>query len=725
MNPARRCCQVALPVPVDTPFDYYWPHPDTARPGVRVLAPFGPRRLVGMVVGSAAAGVEPARIKPLARVLDPEPLFDDAQLRLARWCARYYHHPLGEVIAAMLPAALRRARPPAPGPRAWELTAAGRELPAEATARAPRQAEALALLANGPEPAEILRAAGITAAVLKRMQQRGWVREVAAADPEPAATEAGPVLAPSQLEAVAAIEPNIGRFGAFLLDGVTGSGKTEIYLRIIEQLLKRRRQALVIVPEIGLTPQLARRFKRRLAGRVVVLHSNLGEAERARAWRAAADGRVDVVVGTRSAVFTPLARPGAFVVDEEHDLSLKQQDGLRYSARDVAVQRASMLSVPVILGSATPSLESLHNARGGRYRHLRLGARAGGARMPTVELVDLRGHQPAGGLSAPLLAAIHEHLERGEQALVFLNRRGFAPVLMCSACGWYGECRRCDARLTLHLRDRRLRCHHCALEQPVPSRCPDCDSSRLEPLGSGTERLEQALGRAFAPHPVLRVDRDATRRRAALGEILAQVRSGRACVLVGTQMLAKGHDYPNVTLVGVINIDQALFSSDFRSTERCAQLLVQVAGRAGRGAKPGRVLVQTRHPEHALFTRVLAAGYRAFAEELLAERRAAAYPPFGYLALVRAEAHRREAGCEFLEAALAVAPAPAQGVELFGPMPSPMEKRAGRYRQQLLASARSRKALHRMLDGWVPQLNRLKAGRKVRWSIDVDPQDMF
>ncbi len=723
MTAVRHYCRVALPVPVDTPFDYHWPGPDSPRPGTRVLAPFGARRLVGMVVGSGAPEIDPARIKPLARVLDAEPLFKPAQLALARWCAQYYHHPLGEVIAAMLPAALRRAQAALDrGPRYWQLTAAGAALGSNDLARAPRQAEVLRLLADGAVATAELRSAGIAAAVLGRMRDKALIEPAAAprGDAKP-----GPALLAAQAAAVDAIGARLGAFAAFLLDGVTGSGKTEIYLHVIERVLEARRQALVIVPEIGLTPQLSRRFKRRLTGRVVVLHSNLGAGARARAWQAAAAGEVDVVVGTRSAVFTPLARPGLIVVDEEHDLSLKQQDGLRYSARDVAVQRASMLALPVVLGSATPSLESLNNALGGRYHHLRLAARAGAARLPRVELIDQRGHQPPSGLSAPLLGALDEHLKRGEQALIFLNRRGFAPVLMCSACGWYGECSRCDARLTLHLSARLLRCHHCGHEERPPARCPACNSSRLDPLGSGTERLEQALIRACAPHPVLRVDRDATRRRAAFEQILEQVRSGRPCVLVGTQMLAKGHDYPNVTLVGVVNIDQALFSSDFRSTERSAQLLVQVAGRAGRGAKPGRVLVQTRHPEHPLFTRVLATGYGPFARELLRERRAAAYPPFGHLVLVRAEAVKREAAGEFLTAAAAAAGPPDDSVQLFGPMPSPMEKRAGRYRLQLLLASNSRRALHRLLDRWVPRLYQLTQARRVRWSVDVDPQDMF
>lgn len=514
---------------------------------------------------------------------------------------------------------------------------------------------------------------------------------------------------------------------------MTGSGKTEVYLHAIADCLARGRQALVLVPEIGLTPQLLSRFRARLGVPVHATHSGLNDGERARTWAAALRGEARVVVGTRSAVFTPLPEAGLVVVDEEHDGSYKQQDGIRYHARDFALVRGKALGVPVLLGSATPSLESLHNARAGRYAHLRLSRRAGDAKPPRVRVLDVRKRPLDAGLSMDLLDAAGKALDAGGQVLVFKNRRGYAPVLLCHDCGWSAQCKRCDAPMTVHAGGRRLQCHHCGARRPVPLACPDCASLALQPQGIGTERIEELLARRFDHVPVLRIDRGSTRRQGALEKHFDSLGAG-AGVLVGTQMLAKGHDLPNLTLVCVVGIDEGLFSADFRAGEKLAQLLVQVSGRAGRADKPGEVLLQTHHPGHPLLQTLVAGGYHAFAGEELMQREAAGFPPFAHLALLRAEAKHVDLPMQFLRAAKELLlPHAAAGskeqaaaaLELHGPLPAPMPRRAGMHRAQLLVSAPHRRTLHGALDAVVPALHALPEARKARWSLDVDPVDLY
>jgi primosomal protein N' (replication factor Y) len=536
---------------------------------------------------------------------------------------------------------------------------------------------------------------------------------------------APPELSAAQAEAVAAVAID-GGFACSLLFGITGSGKTEVYLALAEKALAAGKQVLVLIPEIGLTPQLVERFRCRLATPVVALHSGLNDSERLHAWLLARLGKAGVVLGTRSAVFTPLPNLGLVIVDEEHDASYKQQDGLRYHARDVAVMRASRADIPVVLGSATPSLDTLHKAREGRYRLLELNDRAASGALPHVDLLDMRRLAHNEGLSHPMLVAIRERLARGEQSLIFLNRRGFAPVLMCYDCGWIAPCPRCDARLTMHKGHNRLRCHHCGTEAPLPQQCPQCEGKRLHPLGEGTERLEQELNRQFPAARVLRIDRDTTRRKGALEASLKQVREGDADILVGTQMLAKGHDFPNITLVGVVNADQGLYGADFRSAETLMQQVVQVSGRAGRADKPGQVLIQTWHPGHPVFAALQRHDYKGFADYELEQRRAAGFPPFTYFALLRAESKEKGAALRFLNAAhergrATVVPE----VELWMPQASTMERRAGFYRAQLLVQSGDRKALHPFLDRWLDAIDTLKLARQVRWSLDVDPVDLY
>ncbi len=725
--------RIAVPAPLYRVFDYLPPagvDPGALAAGVRVRVPFGPRRLVGVLTEVAASSaVAPAALRRAEAVLDNAPPCGRPIYDLCRWAATYYHHPLGEVFAAALPKSLRQgAAAERRQPRWWRATAAGREADPAALRRAPKQARILATLSASPrglaenvlhEHHAPLRPA------IEALLSRGFVErcEPASVSPEKP-PEAGPQPNPEQAAALAAIART--GFEPVLLDGITGSGKTEVYLRLIADILAAGKQALVLVPEIGLTPQLIARFRRRVAAPVVVLHSALSDRERLDAWLAARDGDAGVVIGTRSAVFTPLARPGIFIVDEEHDLSFKQQDGFRYSARDLAVRRAANAHVPVVLGSATPSLESLGNARAGRYRHLHLRRRAAEASMPHIQVLDVRGRPMHQGLSAPLLGHMQRHLDGGGQVLLFLNRRGFAPTLMCHHCGWVAECRRCDSHVTLHRRAARLRCHHCGGEQRVPDRCPACEAPDLLALGEGTQRIEQVVREHFPEVGIARIDRDSTTRKGSFESLLAAVESGDTRILIGTQMLAKGHHFPGITLVGMVNVDQGLFSTDFRATERMAQIVVQVAGRAGRAEQPGEVFIQTHHPEHPLLVRLIRDGYAGFAEAALAEREMAGLPPFSFLALLRAESTRADEPLRFLhEAAAAAARLRGEGLEMWGPVPAPMERRAGRVRAQLLIQAKTRAPLHALLRPLARSLRELPAAQRVRWSIDVDPQDLL
>jgi len=728
---SRPVLHIAIPSPLRRRFDYLAPAAPVT-PGCRVRVSFGRQRLVGIVLDTAAGSEVPLeKLRPVEAVLDSEALLPPDVLELLTWASTYYHHSIGEVCASALPVALRQGEPARPrGLRRHVLTDAGRAADPGQLTRAPRQAALLAFLQRLAAPAGADELAGVDGwqGAMARLEEKGWVTT----EESPALPVAGrsadtpPPLAPAQQAAVDAVAAAFGRFGGFLLDGVTGSGKTEVYLRLIAQALAAGRQTLVLVPEIGLTPQLLERFRLRFPVPIAVLHSGLADGERLNAWLAARAGLAPIVIGTRSAVFTPLPQLGLIIVDEEHDPSFKQQDGFRYSARDVAVVRAQKAGVPVVLGSATPALESLANAAAGRYTRLELPERAGSAIHPQLHLLDIRHQRLDGGISEPLYGVMGRHLERGGQVLLFLNRRGYAPVLLCHDCGWVASCRRCDAHLTYHAGQKRIRCHHCGTERPVPQQCGGCGSHDLRPIGHGTERVEEALRTRFPDTGIERIDRDATRRKGSLEAKLSRVHSGEARLLIGTQMLAKGHHFPDVTLVGILDADQGLFSADFRAGERMAQLILQVAGRAGRAERPGEVLIQTHHPDHPLLRLLIEQGYGAFAAAALEERRQAELPPYSFLALLRAEAPAAAVPLAFLEEArlLAEGLQPA-GVMLLGPVPAPMERRAGRYRAQLLLQAASRAALHRLLERWLPLLEESKAGRKARWSLDVDPGEMF
>jgi primosomal protein N' (replication factor Y) len=727
---------IAVDVPLRRLFDYRPPPGEDAarlQPGVRLWVPFGRRKVAGVLVEVRATSDLPdAKLRPAIAVIDDAPILDPPLLGLLRWAADYYRHSPGEVIAAALPAPLRSGTAALETEERWTLSAAART--GELAPLSPR-AHRLREMVTAMEQREAVDEATLAALSprwrdhVRELEQRGWVirlREVPMPPtPHPPGVSAGPEPTPEQVTAIAAITAAAGTHAPFLLHGVTGSGKTEVYLRAIAEAVSRGRQALVLVPEIALTPQLVARFAARFDAPLAVLHSSLSDQERLRAWRAARSGEAPVVIGTRSAIFAPLARPGLIVVDEEHDASYKQQEGFRYSARDLALARAQRLAIPVVLGSATPSLESLERVRQGRATLLELPARTAGAQQPPIHLIDLRRHAATQGIATPTVFAIQRHLGAGGQVLLYLNRRGYAPTLFCPSCGWAAPCPRCDARLTVHQREGRLHCHHCGTEQPIPELCPNC-LEPAKPVGQGTERIEETLAKLFPDVPLERIDRDAVRRKGALEAALDRVTSGAVRLLVGTQMLTKGHHFPDVTLVVVLNADQGLFGTDFRASERLAQSIVQVAGRAGRAERPGEVLIQTEYPEHPLLTQLIAGGYDAFAAAALEERKAARWPPFARIAVLRAEAARREVPLEFLDRARELAAALAgPEVELLGPATAPMERRAGLFRAQLLLHAPSHSPLQRLLARWLPAVEELPEARKVRWSLDVDPLELF
>lgn len=735
--------RVAVPSPLRRLFDYTLPAAFAGGEirGCRVRIPFGAREVVGVVLESVARTDIPIeKLKAVRARIDDRPVLTPDLLALCRQATAYYHHPPGDVIATALPVLLRQGEPA--GRRrltVWRATAGGRAAPSSAVARAPKQAIALAALCaqQAGIPRALLESLGIERTHLVALQKKGLAEE-AQIDIEPAeqSTHGRSLLAEvplaasaDQAQAIDAVRAQQDAFRVFLVEGVTGSGKTEIYLQLAADQLARGRQVLVLVPEIGLTPQTVERFRRRFNRPVVVLHSGLNDRERLDAWLDAAEGRAAIVLGTRSAVFTPLAAPGLIIVDEEHDASFKQQDGFRYHARDLAVLRGRDAGIPVVLGSATPALESLHNAASGKYTHLRLTERAGSAAKPRMNVIDIRKQKLVEGLGDSLLRDMRTTLARGEQVLLFINRRGFAPALVCHDCGWTADCRRCDARYTLHIDPRHLHCHHCGSESSIPRACPRCGGTDLVAVGLGTERVEQSLGVLLPGVSLLRLDSDTARRKQTLPRLLAQVHAGQPLVLIGTQMLAKGHHFPHVTLVGILDADSGLLSADFRAVERLAQVLVQVAGRAGRAQKPGHVLVQTRQPDHPLLVRLLRDGYDAWARDALSERLLAELPPYSQMALLRAEASRETTALDWLEnlkiAAAGLLDEIDGNVLLMGPAPAPMARRGGRYRAQLLVQAGTRSDLHRFLQLFLPVIEADPESRRVRWSLDVDPLDLY
>ncbi len=728
--------KIAVNVPLSREFDY---RPPAGEPlpaaGCRLLVPFGRRQQVAMVMAHAPGSALPAgKLRAAISVLDDAPLLSAADLWLIRFTSDYYHHPIGEVVAAALPAALRHGKPLHPAVETISATAAGDSIHIESIAkRAPRQAELLQALVNaggdGLEAAQLNEFLPGWRRAAKGLLEKGLIKkhDTRAADFDEllaAGAQPGPTLNDDQQRALTTLRRSDG-FGAYLLDGVTGSGKTEVYLQRMRDIIDQGKQVLVLVPEIGLTPQLVRRLRDRLGIEPALLHSGLTDSARLVAWRAARSGSARLIVGTRSAIFTPLRNPGLIIVDEEHDHSFKQQEGLRYSARDLAIARAKHFDVPVVLGTATPTLEMLQHCRSGTYEHILLPDRAGGAQPPKIRLLDTVRSPATDGVSEPLAEAIARHLGADGQVLIFLNRRGFAPTLICAACGHIAGCERCDSRLTVHARSKQLRCHHCGACRPLAEQCGECGQT-VKPLGEGTERLEDSLRLRFPEHVVKRIDSDSTQLKGAMDEALRSATEGDADILVGTQMLSKGHHFPKLTLVGIVNADQGLFSTDFRSGERMAQLIVQVAGRAGRESRAGEVLIQTAFPDNEFWSTLIQGGYRQVSSAALAERELTHWPPFTRLALLRSAAHKKADAHRFLDLARRHLDSQAEtSLRILGPVDAPLARKAGRYRAQLLLQSSDRATLHRMLRELRLTLEQDPAARKVRWSIDVDPIELF
>lgn len=725
--------QVAIPTPVANFFDYL-PCQDIAEvllPGMRVLVPFGSRELVGVVVTSVINSEhDRSKLRQIIAVLDQQPIFPPDLLTLLQRASQYYHHPLGEVFATALPKRLRQAESiDRTDTLAWQATSQAPSDDIASLSRAKTRRAIFDAIQSTPEgrDADSLRGdfKGWKKAV-EHLVEEGLLKPVTRTlrAEIPVKAHDGPTLNEEQaaaLETWRAMDPG---FGVLLLEGVTGSGKTEVFMSAMASVLAAGKQVLILLPEIGLTPQLRDRIAHRFPTRVISMHSGMNQTERMRAWRSAGLGEARIVLGTRSALFTPMPNLGMIIVDEEHDTSLKQQEGFRYHARDLGIMRAQILGIPIMLASATPSLETFQKSRAGQYHLARLTQRAGDAKPPRFTVVDLRREHLIDGLSHTLREKMKQHLDAGNQVLVFINRRGFAPVMLCHECGTAVDCPHCDRHTTYHSRSHSLRCHHCGYVCRPPEECPSCQSKELVHVGVGTERLEINLKERFDEYSVIRLDRDSMSRKDALEEALGEIRDGKHQIIIGTQMLAKGHDFPNITLVGIIDVDQGLFSSELRALERMGQQILQVGGRAGRGALKGDVVLQTHQPDHPLLLQLLSKGYPAFAEDILREREAAMLPPFGYLALIRCNAPDSNNASDFLRQLVELGqPLRPQQVMLLGPIPASMEKRAGRYHHQLLILSPERKPLHQFLTRFLPVIRRQRARGNLRWSLDVDPME--
>lgn len=722
--------QIALPCPLRLAFDYL---PDNSKTtwqiGMRVKVPFRNRELIGIVVNIKKVDEinESTKLKTIIEKIDEQAILPADLLSLTQWLSNYYHHPIGDCFQTVLPKKIRLGEAiDLETETYWQLSSEFNELKL-----GKKQHELLTLLKVYPE--------GISQKYI--YQQLGQCRTslIGLEDKKIICSfqhikqpliNHNPIehcqLNDQQQAAVDEVWQSKSSFKPYLLQGVTGSGKTEVYMQLAEQMVAAGKQVLILIPEIGLTTQFVERFKQRLAARIVVLNSAVSDGERKQSWLLAKSALADIVIGTRSAVFTPLPNLGLIIIDEEHDASYKQQDGLRYHARNVALIRAQRAALPIVLGSATPSLETLYNVEQQRYQLLSLTKRATGASIPKIKLIDSRGPSANSGISSVLYQAIKTQLATGNQVLLFINRRGFAPVLMCHDCGWQATCSHCDAKMIVHQKRHILCCHHCGLIKRLVDKCPSCQATNLKTYGAGTEQIEHTLQAYFPEIPVLRIDRDSTQKVNAFAEIVYEIKQGGAKILVGTQMLAKGHDFHDVTLVGVLDADQGLFSADFRSTESLAQLIVQVTGRAGRGDKKGEVFVQTSQPQHEFWQDLIQHGYIFTAKKILAERKMMAMPPIGCLCVIRAESQDEKLAMQFLNDVSGIFhQKQLQDVIVMGPVPAIMEKRAGRYRAQLLLLSQQRKPLHQLLDEFMPTISALKLGHKVRWSIDIDPLDLL
>ena len=726
--------EVLVPIPLMEKFSYLPPKNNTSslKQGSRVLIPFGRRTLVGVIWGFIKKDpLDKRKYKYIKDVLDESPLLDANSISLAEWSSRYYHYPLGEIITYFFPPSIRKGKDAKFRESKYlELTSKGSFLQATDLSRAPSQQKLIELLKEKTEISlKSAQAFGISAAVINGLIEKGFIARFSRELSPYKKFENNNLLSskelnPEQSEAVNAINGAQNKNITFLLDGITGSGKTEVYLQAIQEVIRQGRQALILIPEIGLAPQAEERFREYFGDRVMSFHSAKNDREKVDAWLGASRGLVDIIIGTRSSVFLPMKNLGIIVVDEEHDLSFKQMDKFRYSARDMALYRAKLEKVPVVLASATPSLETLKNAEEDKYKVLKLSKRATGASLPSFQAVDLRGKELFEGLSKELLEASQTELAQGNQVLIFLNRRGYAPSMICKVCGWISNCERCDALMTVHKNPLKLHCHHCEAQKPYPNKCQSCDSNDFLTYGFGTEKIEEFLQNYFPDIKTLRIDSDSTRKKETLNEYFSEIREGKPMILLGTQLLAKGHHFPDVTLVGIIDADSGLFSADFRGSERVAQLMTQVSGRAGRDKKPGRVILQSYCPDHPQIEEIITGSYDKFAKKLLGERKSLKIPPFSFQAKIFAESPKSLISRDFILNLLNQSKIDEKirmNVRVIGPLPSVMEKKSGVYRWELSIFSKSRSNLHKYLDVMQSRLYDPKLSKQVRWSIDVDP----
>ncbi|RJG42360.1 primosomal protein N' [Motilimonas pumila] len=730
-------CSVAVPVPLRRHFDYLFPSLGSLTAGCRVKVSFRNREKIGLVINCHQHPDIPLeKLKPVLEVIDEQAIVPASLLAILQWASEYYHHPIGDVIAHALPSLLRAGEPDQlKTEKVWQLTACGNEFELSSLKRAVKQLKCMTLLQQQSLSQQQLNEHDISSAITAALAKKGLISSQQKVSQyqlnwqdEFALLQTKPELNTEQAIAVAAVTQATAGFAAYLLEGVTGSGKTEVYLNMIEPVLAKGQQVLILVPEIGLTPQTLTRFKQRFNVPIFQVHSELTDRQRLDTWLHARAGSAAIVIGTRSAIFTPFKQLGMIIIDEEHDSSFKQQDMFRYHGRDLAIMTALRRKIPIVLGSATPSLESLNNVASGKYHHLTLKQRAGNAQMAKHYLQDTKNVRLNASLSPQLIDLMQQHLQKGNQVMLFLNRRGYAPALMCHECGWLAQCQRCDAYYTWHQGENRMICHHCNSQRPIPHQCENCGSTQLIGAGVGTEQLETSLNELFPQYKTIRIDRDSTRKKGSLENYLSAIQNLEYRILIGTQMLAKGHHFPDVTLVGILDVDSALFSSDFRAAEKLAQLFTQVAGRAGRASKPGQVVLQSHHPEHYLLQDLVNNGYQHFASSALHERQEALLPPFTFQALFRAEATYANLPQTFLQQCQSVLSDYALAhpqIEVIGPMPAIMERRAGKYRLQLLIQAPSRALISGILSSCLPAIEQLKDSAKVRWSVDIDPTDFI
>ncbi|MDN4501839.1 primosomal protein N' [Alteromonadaceae bacterium BrNp21-10] len=703
--------------------------------GARVQVSFGRRKLVGVVMAIKDTSNWPIeKLKPIDKILDDTPIFSESMLTLLKWASQYYQHPIGDVMHSAMPVLLRNGKPSTmPSILYWAITQAGEQTDPLTLKRSPKQQQLLALLQQ-QQCADSKLKQQFSSAIIKGLHKKGLIEEVEKipdvvndwADHIESQLAAHPPPRPNieQSLAITGISCHHNQYHPVLLEGITGSGKTEVYLQAIAPLLAQGHQVLILVPEIGLTPQTVSRFQQRFNAPVGLLHSNLTDNERLAVWRQAKEGLLAIVIGTRSAIFTPFKQLGMIIVDEEHDNSYKQQDGFRYHGRDLAVMRARQQNIPLVLGTATPSLETLHNALSGKYQHFQLSERAGNAKLARQQIFDIKNQPLDYGIAKGMQARLLAHLQQGNQVMVFINRRGYAPSWLCHQCGFVETCHRCDKSYTLHKGLNKLQCHHCGDAKVIPQQCAACNNPQMVSLGVGTEQLEQGLNKLFPKYKTLRIDSDNIRSKHRFHQMLDDINKGEYQILIGTQILAKGHHFPNVTMVLVVDVDGALFSMDFRAAENLAQLITQVAGRAGRAENTGEMWLQSHNPDHPLLQDLLHNGYGHFARYAIQERKSAQLPPFSFQTLVRAEATNPKVAHQFLAQVAQLFSGQSQ-ILCLGPFPALMEKRQGRYRMQLLLQSNHRGNLQKALFNAMPQIEVLPDASKVRWSVDVDVQDFM